>query len=62
MDLDRQITPEVYFDIRLPSRICLLIIVCLALSVAIILAWFTIKTSDYISNISTLQQLQIIER
>lgn len=60
MDFDRQVIPEAYFDVRLPSRICLLIIVCLALTVAIFLTWFTFKIEKELIKTAAYQRLQII--
>lgn len=60
MDFNRQVIPEAYFDVRLPSRICLLIIVCLGLAVAIFLAWFTFKVEKELIKTTTYQNSQVV--
>jgi len=53
MDFGQNVTPQIYFDIRLPSRICLIVIAILALSVVLLVALFVHRTNDYIQKIST---------
>ncbi|OIO48222.1 MAG: hypothetical protein COS76_01805 [Candidatus Portnoybacteria bacterium CG06_land_8_20_14_3_00_39_12] len=53
MDFGQNVTPQIYFDIRLPSRICLIVIAILALSVVLLVALFAHRTNDYIQKIST---------
>jgi len=53
MNFSQSVTPQIYFDIRLPSRICLIVIVVLALGVGLAVALFAHYTGDYIQNLST---------
>jgi len=53
MNFSQNVTPQIYFDIRLPSRICLIVIMILALGVGLLVALFAYRTNDYIQNLST---------
>ena len=50
MNLNSNVIPEAYFDIRLPSRICFATVIITALSVALLLAWFAHQTSNYVTK------------
>lgn len=62
MDFGQNATPQIYFDIRLPSRICLIIIVVLALAVGGLVALFAHRTGDYIQSMSTSSAQHLLNR